>query len=289
MPTHGNWQGLSLGWTTVVWLAFILSEGDHRLDRVEPWVKAQQRTLSGGIAHKVRPRDLAADRLATILAYLSDAARWSAFERALNQSVLRVSDLQERLVRVDTTTAAAYVTPEGLCQLGHSKDHRPALPQVKLAMTVLDPLGLPLTTTVVAGNTANDPLYLPEIAKVRQIVGIPGLTYVGDCKRTRNKKVVVKHNVEGVRKPLLPWHRWCVVPIGFSLGRQRYFSSCLALLGALDGDTQQPFCYAPLAGRPALAAPARPTAPPCRPTVPAWRYSLASVEAPKAKRCTAAR
>ena len=35
-PTNGNWQGLSLGWTTVVWLAFILSEGDHRLYRVEP-------------------------------------------------------------------------------------------------------------------------------------------------------------------------------------------------------------------------------------------------------------
>ena len=30
-PPNGNWQGLSLGGTTVVWLAFILSEGDHRL------------------------------------------------------------------------------------------------------------------------------------------------------------------------------------------------------------------------------------------------------------------
>ena len=27
----GNWQGLSLGKTTVVCLAFLLSEGDHRL------------------------------------------------------------------------------------------------------------------------------------------------------------------------------------------------------------------------------------------------------------------
>ena len=59
--------------------------------------------------------------------------------------------------------ARAYVTPEGLFQLGHSKDHRPDLPQVKIAMAVLDPLGLPLTTTVVAGQTADDPLYLPEI------------------------------------------------------------------------------------------------------------------------------
>jgi len=33
---NGNWQGLSLGGTTVVWMAFILFEGDYRLDRVEP-------------------------------------------------------------------------------------------------------------------------------------------------------------------------------------------------------------------------------------------------------------
>jgi transposase len=181
-PTNGNWQGLSLGWTTVVWLAFILSEGDHRLYRVEPWVKEHQRTLRRCIGRKVTPRDLSDDRLATILDYLCVAEHWVEFERELTQSVLRVDDLQARTVRVDTTTAAASVTPEGRFQLGHSKDHRPDLPQVKIAMAVLDPLGLPLTTTVVAGHTADDPLYLPEIAKVRQIARITGLTYVGDCK-----------------------------------------------------------------------------------------------------------
>src|SRR6266850_1077726 len=117
-----------------------------------------------------------------MLDYLCIAACWVAFERELHQSVLRVYDLQERAVRVDTTTAAAYVTPAGMFQLGHSKDHRPDLPQVKIAMAVLDPLGLPLTTTVVAGQTADDPLYLPEIAKVRQTAQRTGLTYVGDCK-----------------------------------------------------------------------------------------------------------
>jgi transposase len=180
-PTNGNWEGLSLGWTTVVWLAFLLSEGDHRLYRVEPWVKAHRRTLSRCIGSQVKPRDLTDDRLAAILDYLSVADHWAAFERELNQSVLRVYDLQGRMVRIDTTTAAAYVTPEGLFQLGHSKDHRPDLPQVKIAMAVLDPLGLPLTMTVVAGQTADDPLYLPEIAKVRQVARTIGLTYVGDC------------------------------------------------------------------------------------------------------------
>jgi transposase len=162
-------------------LAFILSEGDHRLSRVEPWGNAHQRTLRRCLGSEVQPRDLTDDRLATTLDYLSVAERWGAFERDLNQSVLRVYDLQGRVVRVDTTTAGAYVTPEGLCQLGHSKDHRPDLPQVTIAMAVLDPLGVPLTTTVVAGHTADDPLSLPAIATVRQTAQRPGLTSVGDC------------------------------------------------------------------------------------------------------------
>src|SRR4029453_14031305 len=168
-PTNGNWEGLSLGWTTVVWLAFLLSEGDHRLYRVEPWVKAHRRTLSRCLGHQVKPRDLTDDRLAAILDYLSVAYPRAPFEFALNQSVLRVYDLQGRMVRVDTTTAAAYVTPEGLFQLGHSKDHLPDLPQVRIAMSVLDPLGWPLTTTVVAGQRGEDPPLLPEVPQVRQI------------------------------------------------------------------------------------------------------------------------
>src|SRR2546427_8543979 len=179
-PTNGNWTGMSLGWVTVVWLTFILSEGDHRLYRVEPWVKEHQRTLSRGIGRRVKPRDCTDDRLATVLDYLSVAARWTAFECELNESLIRVYHLQPRMARVDSTTAAAFVTPEGMFQLGHSKDHRPDLPQVKISMAVLDPLGLPLTTTVVAGNTADDPLYLPEIAKVRQIAQL-----TGDRKSTR--------------------------------------------------------------------------------------------------------
>src|SRR5262245_12207154 len=52
-PTNGNWEGLSLGWTTVVWLTFILSEGDHRLYRVESWVKEHPGTLRRCIDEKI--------------------------------------------------------------------------------------------------------------------------------------------------------------------------------------------------------------------------------------------
>jgi transposase len=103
-------------------------------------------------------------------------------ECTLNPSVMRVYDRQKCMARVDSTTVAAFVTPAGMFQLGHSKDHRSDLPQWKSAMSVLDPLGLPLTTTVVAGNTADDPLSLPESAKVRKSVEISGLSDVGDGK-----------------------------------------------------------------------------------------------------------
>ena len=181
-PTNGNWTGLSLGWVALVWITYILTEGDHRLYHVEDWVKEHQRTLSKLIGKRVRPRDFNDDRLARVLDYLCVTENWVAFECELNQDVIRVYDLKGQVARIDTTTASAFVTPEGMFQLGHSKDHRPDLPQLKIAMSTLDPLGLPLTITTVAGNTADDPLYLPEINKIRQIAQTVGLTYVGDCK-----------------------------------------------------------------------------------------------------------
>ena len=181
-PTNGNWSGLSLGEVTVVWRTFIISESNHRLSHVEPWGRANQWTVRRCLGQPVEPHDGNDDRLATVLDSLSVDERWIAFECERNATVLRVYDLQGRLARVDTTTAPACVSPEGFLQLGHSKDHRPDLPQVKMAMSVLDPLGFPLTTTVVAGNRADDPLYVPEIAKVRAIAGMTGLTSVGDSK-----------------------------------------------------------------------------------------------------------
>jgi transposase len=74
------------------------------------------------------------------------------------------------------------VSEEGLFQFGHSKDHRPDLPQVKVMQAVLDPLGMPLATYVVSGEKANDPLYIPCIERVQQSLGRCGLLFVGDCK-----------------------------------------------------------------------------------------------------------
>jgi len=74
------------------------------------------------------------------------------------------------------------VTPEGLFQFGHSKDHRPDLPQVKIKLTTLDPLGLPIVTQIVPGNNSDDPLYVPAIRQAQACLPTRGLTHIGDSK-----------------------------------------------------------------------------------------------------------
>lgn len=182
-PTHGHWQGLSLGHVSCVWLTFILSESNHRMSHVEPWAQERLGVLQGCVGQSVRALDVSDDRLAAILDQWSDDEAWAAFECGLNQRLLRVYDLSAQTVRIDSTTAKSYTqSVQELFAFGHSKDHRPDLPQVKINVAALDPLGLPLTTTVVSGERADDGLYVPEIAKVQHHLGRHGVTFIGDCK-----------------------------------------------------------------------------------------------------------
>jgi transposase len=183
-PTHGNWVGLSLGWVSVVWLTHILSQANHRLNHVEPWAEKRLHILRGCTGQRVHPLDVSDDRLAAVLEALSEDIRWRAFEGALTQRLLRVYDLEPEHVRLDSTTASGYwrVTEEGLFQFGHSKDHRPDLPRVKVMLSALDPLGLPVATDIVSGQRADDPLYIPAVTRVWESLGRRGLLYIGDCK-----------------------------------------------------------------------------------------------------------
>ena len=185
-PTHGHWKGeLSFGEVVAVWLTFIALQGDRCLSHVQPWVEEPLDTLAASLGKSIRPLDFSDDRLAAMLDGFSEVESWGDFEIALNGVVLRVYELERNRIRIDSTSAKTYagVSEEGLFQFGHSKDHRPDLPQVKISLSALDPLGLPLTTTVVSGECADDPLYVPEIKRVQQTLGAGGKTYLGDCKR----------------------------------------------------------------------------------------------------------
>jgi len=184
-PAPAHWKGpLTPGEVLAVWLLFVLSQSDHRLNHVQPWIAAHQGVLSALLGKAVLPVHGHDDRLADWLTRLGQADAFAALERDLNGQTLRVYQLPTDLVRLDTTTANSYaevLSEQGLLQFGHSKDD-PERPQIKIAAAVLDPLGLPLATAVVPGNTADDPLYIPTIQSVRHAFGAGGRTYVGDCK-----------------------------------------------------------------------------------------------------------
>src|SRR5918994_743883 len=184
-PAPLHWKGpLTPGEVLAVWLLFVVSQGDHRLNHVETWVETHHGILSALLGKTVLPVHFHDDRLADWLNRLSASVSFGALECDLNQQTIRVYQLPTDLVRIDATTANSYasvLSAQGLLQFGHSKDD-PDRPQLKIAAAVLDPLGLPLATAVVPGNVPDDPLYVPAIQAVRQSLGVGGRTYVGDCK-----------------------------------------------------------------------------------------------------------
>src|SRR6516162_453528 len=183
IPRHWKQRGLSWGWTAVMWLAHILTEGDHRKVAVEVYIKGMHHTLSRLTAQVIQPLDFSDDRLSHLLNHLSKPKYWHQIERDLNERSIEVHALPQAVIRCDATTVsgAHAVTAEGLLQFGHSKDD-PTRPQIKVMMGSLDPLGMPLATDVLSGERADDGLYLALMERIRPSVKTTGLLFVGDCK-----------------------------------------------------------------------------------------------------------
>jgi transposase len=169
-------QGLSWGWIASIWLAHIMSQGDHRKLTVRDWVRQAHSTLELVTGLDIRETDFTDDRLTIVLRHLSDVERWQAIEQALGRHLVRVYDLGEQPIRVDGTTVSGYRDGgEGsLWQFGHSKDD-PTLRQIKVMMATLDPLGLLLALEGVSGEQADDWLYVPTIERVLACLERQGL------------------------------------------------------------------------------------------------------------------
>ncbi len=182
--------GVSGGWMLTVWLAYILSQGDRTTYKVEAWVRQHHAVLMQGIGQSFAPSDFQDNRLGAVRKRLSKPRRWARFEAALWESSVEVYALSPASIggllsaHVDSTTACGFheIVPGGVMQRGHSKDHRPDLAQLKLMTVAMHPFGHLATTDVVPGQTADDGLSLPIIARTRAMLGHMGVLYVGDTK-----------------------------------------------------------------------------------------------------------
>ena len=186
---HGHHEGLSGGWLLTVWLTFILSQGDHAKSHVQEWVARHREVLEKLIQQPIVERDFNDDRLGSVLKRLSHGERWEAFETALWQRQVSVYEVEDNGsewmgVWMDSTTASGYhrLEESGVMQQGYSKDHRPDLAQLKIMTAVAQASGSLLASEVVAGNLADDPLYLPMSRRVRRMLSGRRLLFVGDSK-----------------------------------------------------------------------------------------------------------
>lgn len=187
-PSHGNWQSPSVGKTIVIWLTYILSEGDHRQYTVEDWASTHLLVLRHLLEEPtLSAKQLSDDRLSLLLEYLSQDSKWEAFNTEHTQGMLQVYQLSNnakapQVVRLDSVIAGSFRKVDGLFQMGYSKQHRSDIPQIKVMLSTLDPFAMPISSYILAGNEADDNLYIPIIEKTRQILPSKGLLYVGDSK-----------------------------------------------------------------------------------------------------------
>jgi transposase len=183
LPRHWKQQGLDWGWVIVIWLSYIISEGDHRKVVVREWVEQRRQMIEQVCGIKIGESDFSDDRLSIALKHLSKELNWERIEQDLNGRTVKIYRLEAKTIRMDATTISGehLVNEKGLFQFGYSKDD-PDLAQVKLMMSTLDPLGIPIATQVVSGEQADDGLYIPVFESSRASLSETNLMWVGDCK-----------------------------------------------------------------------------------------------------------
>lgn len=182
---HGNWQGASPGTVVTIWLSHMLLERDHRLALVRDWAADRTQTINALLDIPLRDTDCTDDRLANILTRLGNPVTQAALDAALVQHWVRVYHLPTATTRLDSTSVSVYHDPDepdSLLQLGHSKDHRPDLRQFKAMLATRDPLGLPLVSQMIAGQRADDGLYVPAYDAAVTALGTTNVLVVGDSK-----------------------------------------------------------------------------------------------------------
>jgi transposase len=201
-PSHKNWIGGDKGIIVSIWLCYILTLKDHRLSTVESWFKEHSRSLNllliGYGYMDLSAKDFTDDRLGSLLSSFGIDEIWEVFMTSFSRKLLKMYEISIHHVELDATIAQQYreVIEGGLLQMGHSKQHRRDLGQIKSMLSNAAEQNIPLLINTVSGNRADDGLYLPLIEQTRHIIGTEGILWQGDSKlgSFENRYEIAKHN-----------------------------------------------------------------------------------------------
>src|SRR5664280_1596430 len=86
---HHLWEGMSKGWTSLVWLAHIIMTGDHRKVHVRRMLNECRESLSRLLGNEVRESELNDGRVGRTVEALGQKERAEVRERAMNKHCVR--------------------------------------------------------------------------------------------------------------------------------------------------------------------------------------------------------
>lgn len=201
---HKNRIGLSYGQLSVLFLAYIVTQSDHRLSHVESWVRAHHRTLTSISGWTIEDKDASDDRLADLLSVLGNAKNLGTIEEGMSRHLVRAYELPTEVARCDSSSFSVYhergtgdSTPP-LLNYGYSKDHRPDLLQYRHALGTLDPAGIPLVSATLPGNETDDSMYFPFWVGLASAIGHRDFLYIADSKAGNCETRAQIHQARGL-------------------------------------------------------------------------------------------
>lgn len=204
LKNHGNQNTLSNGEVVVIWLAYILSEGDHRKAHVKDWVESRHTTLSACIGKQFDVNNFTDDRLSRLLYRCSSDVNWNAFEDGMAKETVSLipveaslesffengaCDVIKGVFKLDGSAVCGHheVSQDGIMQFGYSKDHRPDLPQTKIMHCSEGFSGCPVITEIDRGNVNDERMYEPVLNRMRKVFDTKNFLFCGDSKMSIKK------------------------------------------------------------------------------------------------------
>lgn len=187
------------GNVAIIWLAYILSQSDHRKSHVKDWVEKHHVTLSCCIGSQFDLNNFSDDRLARLLFKCSLDENWHPFETEVAKETLHLIPLELMLekyfqpdsakiikgsFKLDSTsfTGTHEVTEDGLMRYGFSNSNSEGLPQIKLMNCTDNVSGCTLTSSIAPGNQNDEGMYLPVLKRMRESFNTEGFLFCGDSK-----------------------------------------------------------------------------------------------------------
>ena len=134
-----QWQGLSYGQLSLLFIVYVIHQRSHCLSRMEDWVSEHHQVLEECTGWSIRDKDATDDRLGHLLGQLgSSEANRETFQRAMSSHVIQAFELPTEVARYDTTSFSVHHNVEeekakadSRLSFGYSKDKRPDLLQFK--------------------------------------------------------------------------------------------------------------------------------------------------------------